>query len=617
MLFPSERGQPRRRKRPVVSTVFSLSIGLISSLSLAGMAMAQNAPVNAAGVDRRLVVPVAEGRGPHEKVVRFEVAPDADQFAYPQPEIDALAGALEGENRAARDAAQIDLAVKAFGLSQGGFAAIGTLAEHAAYAKSFARVNTALNNIGLVFALAQAGRDVANGNTQAAVIGTTKALVNYAVGRFGSSALQIAGVASFVVDVTLSEWQAGLTEIAEDVQFCRYKAYYDAHGMSVHDWQVKALDLYKRAEKTRDPKAFDTWLDAAVNEYVHRAFTSDEIELYSECGGSSFGDTAYIQGRLEEEHKGFLNEMLVEKVLPEIADYAWKRTLQAQVAAANRDLRPELNRTFDLEVTAYDFEEGARVVMPLPNGSEWGGRLRDNGTFRAQLTYYALMKAGFPDEIRLESGGESDTVDLVVSEGRLSAVFGVPATPYVARYSLQESAQSCEVKRMHEGEDPTFETQDRPASGLDHLDMAVVVRPSGTPLPIQGDFNGTSWVLASPGRYENGVTLYGEPYLDSITSLENCAFDMFSQGSLAEGDCTIERHERKAVSTHTVIERTCISTAQISMEGIFATMGEGMQYYALDTPEGRATISALRAAMGQYMPGFDASSLHITTPDNQ
>lgn len=592
--------------------VLSLAVSLISSFSLVGVSAAQNAPANGVDIDRRLVVAVTEGRGPSERVLRFEVAPDADKFAYPQPEIDALAGALVARNRALSDSAQIDLAIKAFGLSQGGFAAIGTLAEHAAYLKGFSSINTALNNIGLVFALGTATRDASGGNTKVAVANSLKALANYAVSRFGSSALQIAGVASFIIDVTLSEWQSGLTEIAEDVQYCRYKAYYAANGMSVHDWQGKALELYKRAESGRDPKAFDTWLDGAVNEYVHRAFSSNSIDLYAECGGSSFGDTDYIQGLIEAEYKGEINEMLVEKVLPEITEYAWQRTLQGEVARANLYLRPDLNQTYRLEVTVYDADEDAQIYMELPSGGKWRGRLRADGTLQADITYYALMKAGFPEEITLVSEDGEETKELIIADGRMTAVFGMPATPLVARYSLREGGQECENKRVRDGGAAEFFTESRPAASLDHLDMAV----TGAGTVYIGNFDGSIWSLASPGRYTDAATLFGAPYFDNIASLENCSFDMFNAGRVAEGDCTIERFEEKQVSARTVIGRTCISTASIGMVGVFAAMGGEMQYFDLDTPEGRAVIQTLRSVMGEHMPGFDPSSLHVGAPSN-
>ena len=597
-------------------TAIVFTVGMVSSVALAGAGFAQTAA--GAELDRHLITPITQGKGPHETVERFQIAAGADAYRVPQAGLDALAEAIEARNRADARSALVNMAIDQFGLGEGVVAAMGTLAEQAAYLKSFGPVNTALNRLGLVIAVAQAARAASNGRTDEAVITVTKGLSFYAVGRWGSRVLQIYGVAAFVVDLTLSQVNAGALEIADDVQSCRYNAYYKAHGRSVHAWQKEALALYQTAEKSKDPGAFEGLLDAAVNKYVSLGFTSDAIERIEDCGVSQYGEMrSDVQAKIMARHKRVVTAMLAEKVLPGIADYAWNRTLRMQVKQANEDLVPILNRTFDLEVTAYDFDEGARVVIPLPNGGQWGGKLRDNGTFHGKITYYALMKAGFPDEVRLESGGESDTIDLVISEDRLSAVFGVPATPYVARYSLQESAQSCELKRMRTGEDPTFETQERPASSLEHLDMAVVVTPSGTPLPVQGTFNGTTWTLASPGRYIDGATLYGEPYLDNITALENCAFDMFSQGSMAEGDCTIVRYERKAVSAQTVMARTCTSTAEIRLEGIFATMGEGMQYYALDTPEGRAMITALRAAMGEYMPGFDASSLHISTPDTQ
>ncbi len=557
-------------------------------------------------------MPITEGRGPKERVVRFEAAPGAELFSLPEADVEALAEALENDNEQARRRAQVDLAIKAFGSTQGAFAAIGTLAEHAAFMSSFGRVNTALNDIGLVMALIQASRDVARGDSRAAAIGTSRGLVNYAVGKWGSSALQVAGVAVFVIDVTLSEWQAGLTDIGKDVWACRYRAYYAAHGMSVRDWQEKALELYRAAERQDDLKAFDTWLDGAVNEYVTRAFPSGSLELYSECNGSSFGDTTTIQRMIEAEHKRAVNQMLVDKVLPAIADYAWKRSLEKEVARANLYLRPELNQTYRLEVTVYGADDVTGFYMALPNGGKWRGKLRADGTRQVDITYYALMKAGFPEEITLVRGDAEETKELIIADGRMTAVFGMPATPFVARYSLREGAQDCELKRVRDGGAPEFFTESRPASSLDHLDIAA----TGSGTVYIGSFDGREWDTASPGRYTDAATLFGPPYFDNITSLKNCSLDMFSAGRVIEGDCTIERFEEKQVSARTVIGRSCISTASIKMAGVFAAMGGEMQYFDLDTPEGRAAFQALRGVMAQYMPGFDPSSLHVGTPSN-
>ncbi|WP_073251042.1 hypothetical protein [Shimia gijangensis] len=196
-----------------------------------------------------LIEPVTEGGGPGEKVTGFKVSKGADEFRFPDASIAALSDAIESRNRAAVRKAQLELGILAFGDTQGSFAAIGTIAEHALLVKSFSGVNTALNSIGFVFALAQVARDATNGDTESAVFGSLKAFMNYSIGRWRSSALQIAGIATFVVDVTLREWQAGLTDIGVNVWTCRYDAFYRDQGMSVSDWKIKALELYEEAKK--------------------------------------------------------------------------------------------------------------------------------------------------------------------------------------------------------------------------------------------------------------------------------------------------------------------------------------------------------------------------------
>lgn len=580
-----------------------IPVAALMAFSVATTGVAQSSAPTVASLLGPLLTVETEGRGPSERVKAIVQAQNADKHRLPDANISALSSALSAKNYEAARAARLALGVTAFGNTQGVFGAMGTLAEHAAFSKSFSRVNNALNNIGLVLAIAQVSRDAANGKTAEALYGSMKAMVNFAIGRWGSSAMQIAGVATFVFDVTLSEWQAGLTDIGKSVWSCRYRAYYDAHGMKVSDWKTKALKLYKFAENDGNAAWFNTYLDGAINEYVQRAFTSGSLELYSECNGSSFGDTETIKRMIEAEYKGVLELMLVEKVLPEIALYAWKKNLLQQVSNANYELKPQLNQTYLLEVTAYDAPEGARIVMPLPNGGEWGGKLREDGTFRAKLTYFALMKAGFPETVTLETADGSTRQQLVIAEGRMTTTFGAPHTPIVVRYALDEGEQSCTLRRMQAGKPTTVETQSRPARGGSTVDMATTM--NGTMFLGKFDIIG-GWSPASPGRFTSKAMLFGAPYYDDIQSMENCKFDMLSEARLVEGDCTIERLERKAVSTNVTIERICISSANLELIGIFAALSGGeSQYYGMDTPVGKAAIgfisdAARRAATGSY-----------------
>lgn len=550
-----------------------------------------------------LMEPVTEGRGPDEKVMRFKPAKDADKFRFSDASIAALSAAMEANDQAATRAAQLALGVQAFGDTQGVFAAMGGVAEHALLAKSFSGVNNALNNVGFVFALAQVARDATNGDKEAAVFGALKSFVNFSIGRWGSSALQIAGIATFVVDVTLREWQSGLTEIGVNVWTCRYNAYYDDKGMSVSDWKVKALKLYEEAKKS-DAARFEADLDKALDEYVQRAFAERNIAFFSECNGSYFGDTKTIQRLIEAEHKGVLEKLMVKHVLPEVSERAWQDNLKQQISNANYTLKPDLNQSFLLEVTVYDAPDGARVVMPLPNGGEWGGALRPDGTFRAKITHYALLKAGFPERVRLEAGDLSEEHALVIADGRMTTVFGVPKTREVVRYQLQEGSQSCKVRRFDRGKLISEEQQSRDARPSSTVDMAE----SGIGAVFLGHYHleDETWSPASPGRHVSPRLVFGAPYVDDIQAMKNCHFDFFTIQNLVEGECSIERFERKAFGENKVIERTCASTAQMDVIGIFASLGGSKkQYFGMDTPEGREAVAVIRKIMNNSLTSDD------------
>lgn len=241
-----------------------------------------------------------------------------------------------------------------------------------------------------------------------------------------------------------------------------------------------------------------------------------------------------------------------------------------------------------LEVTAYNAPEGSRVVMALPDGGEWGFRLQSDGTLRTDLTFFALMKAGFPETVRLETPNGSQTQTLVIAEDRMTTVFGTPETPLVVRYQLEEGAQRCIVRRFRDGVLESEQDETRPAATLGTVDMSVAA-PGAMHL---GRFSPdpASWSLASPGRYieaENSVE-FGSPYFDNIQ-----AFDYSRLGTLEgsgmgvdienmmQASFIIERWERKAVSTRTTIERLCESNATMIVSGMFMSNGTQMQFFPI------------------------------------
>lgn len=577
---------------------------LSASLALGGPVRAQQAGATLGP----LIEAVTEGKGPGEKVTGFRMARDAAAYRLPDADVAALGRALAGGSDAARTDSARDLGMKVLGFTSGGIAALGTLAEHALWVNGMSSLNNGLNNVGFVIALAQVARDAANGNDAAAVTGGVKAFMSFAISRWGWGALQIGGVALFVTDVLLTQWQSGLTGIATDVWTCRYQAWYKENGRSIGDWKVKAWELFLAAE-SRGDSSYETYIDGALNEYVGRAFRDTALDTYGDCGTSSFGDRDYIHRIIEAEHKAVLRRMLAEKVMPEIADRAWLRQVRGQIAEAEWRLKPKLNKEYLLDVTAYGVEGEARIVMPLPAGGEWSGKLRPEGTFKAKLTLYAVMKAGFPDTVRLETEAGTEERKLVMSGDRLTAMFGAPETPLVSRYTLSEGPQTCTVRRIAADGSVTTESataEARPAAEVDFAMLANGAWVFGRYSPDGG------WSPASPGTTTGTRITLGAPLHDNIRAFSGCSVGFLADDALAAGDCTVERFERKAVSAKVTIERICTAKASLDMAGVFSSLtGEGMTYFPLDGPEGKALVEILKRSMKEGVKGFEPGSVMV------
>jgi hypothetical protein len=583
--------------------IFSRGAGAaVLALALAGDGRAQQLDAMVGP----LIEIETEGKGPGEKVIALRLSPNAVSIALPDEKVLALGQAMLDRNAAEEEDLAIDAALQALGFRASATNAAGTFLEHALWVDRLGPFNGVMNDLGLVIAIGQMARDIAKGDERAATVGGLKAYMNWAISKWGWRSVQIGGVALFVFDLTLSKWQSGLTEIAVDVWYCRYSGWYQENGLSVGDWKVKAWDLYLAAEGKSD-LSYDTYIDGVLNDYVGLAFRDPLLASFGDCSGSSFGDQDAIKSMIMAEHKAVLREMMASKVMPDIAERARLRMLRAQVVKARDTLLPKLNSTFLLEVTVYDVDGPARVVMPLPAGGEWAGKLREDGTFRASLTFYAVLKAGFPDTVRLETGAGVEERKLTMSGDRLTAMFGAPQTPLVSRYRLSEGAQSCTVKRIGDDGSATAETASAGAKPTTEVDFAMLSNGAW----VFGRFTpGAGWTPASPGLTEGDRITFGAPMHDGIRAFTGCTIGFLTDDALAAGTCTVERFERKAVNDHTTIERTCTAAAGLEIIGVHAALGsDDMQYFSMDGPEGQMMLEVLKRSMAEGVKSFDLDSL--------
>ncbi|UJW87286.1 hypothetical protein [Devosia sp. SL43] len=553
------------------------------------------------GDNTGLLAPQTEGRGPSESIVEFVVAPHAATVRLSEAGIAVLAESFVADAVAARRNAELELGIQAVGDSAGGLGVLATLAEHALFADQFGPVNNALTNIGGVLALAQVSRDIWNGRTDAALTGAIKGWMSFAIGKWGWGSLQVGGIALFVVDVTLREWQRGVSDIAVEGLRCHYTAWYRENPRPISDWKTRVWQLYLLAEQ-EGREGFAAYLDIELNRYANLALQDPEWITYGDCSTSTMGlGHSDIEAKLTDEHKLLLGKLLVEEVLPEIGERAWRRNLDAQVIWANTHLLPRLNKVLTLEIATYGFPAGTRMVMPLPNGGEWSGKLRPDGTFRAAITKFALAKAGFPEVVRIETEAGIEERRLSLSGDRLVAMFGTPETPLVSRFQLSEQAGQCRITRIAADGSREEEVQDIEIHAPQDVDFAML--PNGN--WVMGHYaQSGGWSIASPGATVGDRIDFGAPLWDGITGFKGCVISFLGDDQLARTTCSVERFDSKQVSTRLRIDRLCSSPAQLDISGVFTALVAGeTTYYPLDGPEGQVIVDTLKRGIGEGVVG--------------
>ncbi len=568
-------------------------------LALAGALSLSCAPVPMAygqNLDA-LFVPITEGDGPEEHVVSFTISPNAKQYRLTDDALSALGNALVMKNMKAESDAAAAAGRQLFGDKLGIESAVGTLAQHALWLDEVAPVNDAFAIVGLAVGIAQVARDAAAGRDDAALTGGIKTWMSFAISKWGWGPVQIGGIALFVVDVTLREWQAAVLDAATEAWSCPYRAWYRAHPRPLSEWKVELWRLYLAAEG-KSEKPYGDYVDGVLNEWVSRAFEDDMLASYGDCKTPAMGlGHAVVQENLMAEHKALLEVALAKKVMPEIADRAFVRNLEAEKWRASAHLMPRLNKKLKLEVTAYGYSKGTQVIMPLPAGGAWTWTFSEDGMFSTEITKLAIIKAGYPERIAISTGDQSEERGLAISDGRLVAIFGEPQSVIVARYELSEEAGTCELKKIMSDGKYTSQTVEASAHAPQIVDFAPLANGSW----VFGQYDpATGWRVASPAITKGTDIVLGEPFLDAIDGFEGCQMNMLSDDRLAESECTITRYESKAGGGGTTLERACEAEAELELAGFFSSAITGeMTYYPIEGQEGRILVNILKQSLAK------------------
>ncbi|TDE37951.1 hypothetical protein [Antarcticimicrobium sediminis] len=611
------------------------------TLAIVGLA----APVVADEKFQKILMRVENEGTIREKVVEFTINPEVkDRLAtmrsfVSERGLSQMTNSQIVSNREAMEKAAATEGWDTFNLGFGTGGAVGTVAENVLEMGGLKNVNSAMTNLGLFMTVWQVNIDLCSGDIQSAGRNAYKGILGYAIGTWGSSALQVGNVATFVIDVALQEFGKGAWLARTDAWRQVYTKYYREReanaeageygvqplwteskekklervkgqtegGRTINEWKF-LLDYYR--QKAHSSAGFEALVQTEVQRYVGRFWDSDDFQVESrniDSGSWGFGRgaslTVEIKENLEAEHRAKLMAVLVKKVFPEIARRQWYRSLEGVVRDLNDKTRLELNDVIRIDVGAFDLVAPAKIVLKKPNGGEWTGSLQPNKPRTLQITKLAMLKAGWPTEISLELPEGTQTRPLVPINDIAVISFGEPVTPMITVYDRKESAQSCTVTTILLNGERTVRTETRAAvtGDLDIASYPIGEPPNFSISLVMGDFNGDDWVAASPGAvgYGGSGFYFTAPRYEDIQRITACEGGLLVGGSLAKADCTVERRIDSEDAKGTRIETLCTSKITIEPKGVYATVGEQMKYIPLDGDVGKDLRNVLIQGMSK------------------
>ncbi len=132
------------------------------------------------------------------------------------------------------------------------------------YASSFASgLGNAFNNIGLAAAMVQAAYDFSAGKDTELFVNLTKNLSNYAIGRWGSNALQLSFVGVYAIDYSINKFATAAWDGRKEIWYEAYKTYYEKENQRTSkQWYSKFYWMWQDNKDSKDPNVLKNAIDS-------------------------------------------------------------------------------------------------------------------------------------------------------------------------------------------------------------------------------------------------------------------------------------------------------------------------------------------------------------------
>ena len=287
------------------------------------------------------------------------------------------------------------------------------------YASSFASgLGNAFNNIGLAAAMVQAAYDFSAGKDTELFVNLTKNLSNYAIGRWGSNALQLSFVGVYAIDYSINKFATTAWDGRKEIWYEAYKTYYEKENQRTSkQWYSKFYWMWQDNKDSKDPNVLKNAIDSELTTYANafwnleeseQAFWQSEVQKTGFSGGGGLNEK--LKKEITDAHKARLVKELQEPVFDRLEE-AVRWSLMDTYSKELINLKNYLNKvttvliTENLKVGEKAEYAGYTVRFgPLndtANVNSWTGKIKEDGTVQTKFTALGHIQSGAPDKLLL------------------------------------------------------------------------------------------------------------------------------------------------------------------------------------------------------------------------
>lgn len=302
-----------------------------------------------------------------------------------------------------------------------------SFAENALEVGSLEGVNKIATEVGLAFALVQAGIDFSNGKNNKAVLELTKNLSNYSTGKiFNTTAMNIAMIGVFAIDYSLNKFANTAISGRNDIYQKAYDMYYadKRKNENINSvWWYK--NLLKIARNTKNTNEAGGNIDKFMHDYVYEFWKNPEIiAIYLDKVGLSstgFGGlNENLKKEISETHLNSIvytlhNSGVFDKLIKQLKIEAMGKLydqlclIQAQLNRVNQikviiKPDPECSDYKDIELGGLKVEF---EVSNIAHKELWKGETNKDGVLEFRCTNLGYLDAGAPKLVKVIVKGPS------------------------------------------------------------------------------------------------------------------------------------------------------------------------------------------------------------------